>query len=583
MRKSKLLALLLAATMVMGSFAGCGDKSEENPTDGGNTTTESTDSKTEDKKEETSTSTGEKVLNLSTGSVVVGLNPILNTTAPDNSAHAKVCAPLVLEVGDEATNTTSIAPYAAESWDVSEDGLTYTFHIRENAKWNDGVALTANDFDYTLKLMADPSSGSANAWLFDGLIVNMNESMYQVDGKTPADIGVKAIDEHTLEIKLVHPASYFLSLLSRMYPVRQDKYEEWGDAYGSSADKIICSGPFQVDYWSQNTEMVLTPNPYYWDEVKLDKIDQIIIQENATAVQAFLNKELDITGTSDPNWQQMIEESGLANTIVVPDSAPEFLMFNLGNEFLSNTKIRQALSIAYDREALVQDICNGNAQAIYSVMPDTMMIGDKTYHELANDQNYFVKQLIDENPDPKALLIEGLKELGKGEDPSVMTIRYASRGTNEFSKKMAEWYKQVWETTLGINVQIDMMEWNIMWDRIDAGDYDIAVGGWGPYYNEPSAILTLFDPENGYFNAQKTGWVGEDADKFHELYIKATTIPDQEELAQVYLEAEELLVKNAVIAPEYLSSSPTYVAKYVKNLPITTTGKWDYELIDIEK
>ena len=131
----------------------------------------------------------------------------------------------------------------------------------------------------------------------------------------------------------------------------------------------------------------------------------------------------------------MIEESGISNGVVVPGNAPEFLMFNLNNEYLSNTKIRQALSIAYDREAAVNDLNNGNAQAIYSVMPDTMMIGDTPYHELVGDKNYFVKQLQEENPDPKALLIEGLKELGKDPDPSQVTIRYASRGTFEWSKQ----------------------------------------------------------------------------------------------------------------------------------------------------
>ena len=98
-----------------------------------------------------------------------------------------------------------------------------------------------------------------------------------------------------------------------------------------------------------------------------------------------------------------------------------------------------------------------------------------------------------------------------------MTIRYASRGTSEVSKKIAEWMKQQWESVLGINIEIDMMEWNIMWDKIDAGDYDIATGGWGPYYNEPSALLQLFDPDNGYFNAEKTGWSGEDPKKYQEL------------------------------------------------------------------
>lgn len=574
-KRTKWLALLLAASMAFASLTGCGGGEEPTNTDTGSANTESS----EDKKE----GSGEQIVNLSSNSVVVGLNPILNTTAPDNQAHNRICDTLV-RVNAAPGNTTETVPGAAESWDVSEDGLTYTFHMRENAKWSDGQPLTAKDFEYTLKLMANPESASTSAWLFDGVIENFGEALYN-NGKTPDEIAVKAIDDKTLEIKLVHPASYFLELLSSLYPVRQDKYEEWGEEYGSSADKIICSGPFMVESWSQNTEMVLVKNPNYWnaENVKLDKINTRIIQENATAVQAFISGEIDITGTSDPNWQKMIEESGIATAEVVPDSAPEFLMCNLENEYLSNTKIRQALSIAFDREQYVNDLLNGNGTPIYSAMPDTMMVGETPYHELVGDKNYFVKQLAEENPDPKALLIEGLKELGKPEDPSQVTIRYASRGTGEISKKMAEWFKQTWETALGINVQIDMMEWNIMWDKIDAGDYDIACGGWGPYYNEPSAILTLFDPVNGYFNADKIGWNNEDSKKFKELCEQAKNVVDEKEKAEIYCQAEELLVKNAIIMPEYLSNSPSYVAKYVKNYPICTNGSIDWSQVYVEK
>lgn len=360
---------------------------------------------------------------------------------------------------------------------------------------------------------------------------------------------------------------------------------QWGESYGSSAEKIICSGPFKVDSWSQNTELVVVKNENYWDaeNVKLDKIVQKVIQEPATAIQAFINQEIDVVYTTDPNWGEQIEAAGISRTEVVPDSAPEFLMFNLGNEYLANTKIRQALSAAFDRQEFVDTLRDGQALPIYSVMPDTMLVGEKTYTELVGGKNYFVKELQEEIKDPKALLEEGLKEIGKPADASQMTIRYASRGTNELSKKMAEWYKQIWEANLGINVEIDMMEWNVMWEKIDAGDYDVAVGGWGPYYNEPSAVLMLFDPENGYFNSAKTGWDNEDSKKFKELCDSAANIVDDQEKAGIYLEAESLLVKNAIIAPEYLEQSPCFVANKVKNYYVSTNGYINWVAVDVEE
>lgn len=216
-------------------------------------------------------------------------------------------------------------------------------------------------------------------------------------------------------------------------------------------------------------------------------------------------------------------------------------------------------------------------------MLDQVMVGDKSYTELVDGKNYLVKELQDEIKDPKALLIEGLKELGKDPDPSKVTIRYASRGTTEVSKKIAEWMKQTWEETLGINVEINMMEWNIMWDKIDEGDYDIATAGWGPYYNEPSALLQLFDPDNGYFNSKKTGWTDDSSKEFQNLLNEAKYEVDDQKKADIYLQAETLLVKTALIEPTYVEKSPTFVKDYVKNYFVSTNGQVDFSQVYIEK
>ena len=558
--KKRVLACLLAAVMTAGLLAGCGG--DEKSGGGGSS---------------------EQVLNISTNSVVVGLNPLVNTTAPDNIAHNMIYDPLIRDRSAK-DNTDEIVPAAAESWDVSEDGLTYTFHMNPDAKWSDGSKVTANDFEFTFKQMADPNTAATNAWLFDGVIVNFSEALYN-NGKTPDEIGVKALDEETLEIQLVHPASYFLQLVAgSAYPVNQAKYEEYGSEYGTAPDKTVYNGPLKVTSWNQNTEMVLEKNDQYWgqEDMQLDKVNYKVIQESSTAVQAFINGELDVVSTSDTNWGKTITAAGDSQEMTVPSSAPDFFMFNLKNEYLSNTKIRQALSIAFDRQEMVDTLRDGMSVPIYPMMPDTMKVGDKTYTELVDGKNYFVTQMQEEYTDPKALLQEGLAELGKSTDPSQMTIRYASRGTSELSKKIGEWMKQVWEEKLGINVQIDMMEWNIMWDKIDAGDYDIACGGWGPYYNEPSALLQLFEPVNGYFNADKTGWNNEDSQKFTELLNQAKDVVDDKEKAEIYLQAEQLVVGNALIAPMYLEASPTYVKNHVKNYYVATNGLVDFSQVSVE-
>lgn len=555
--KKKLLSSLLVITLVATGLVGCSSSKEGS---GGS---------------------GEQVLNYYYNSVVVGLNPILNTTAPDNNAHNMVSEPLLRDRALEG-NKSEIVPAAAAEYEVSEDGKTYTFKFTDDRKWSDGETLKAKDFEYTLKLMADPKIAATNAWLYEGMITGFEDALY--NGAKPEDIGVSCPDENTLEIKLEHPATYFPELVTNLYPVRQDKYEEWGNAYGTTPEKTLYSGPFAVESWNQNTEMVLVKNDKYWraNDVKLEKMNYKVIQEETTAVQAFMGNDLDYVSTSDPNWSKQVQESGLAEEFSVPTNAPDFIMFNSKNEFLKNTKIRQALSMAMDREALKETVWHGNAVVNTSVIPDTMNIGEKSYTELVGGKNYIVEKLKKDNPDPKALLIEGLKELGKGEDPSKVTIRYASRGTNEKSKKIAELLKQQWEETLGIKVQIDMMEWNIMWEKIDAGDYDLASGGWGPYYNEPSGILSLFEPESGYFNAKKTGWDNEDSKQFKELLDKAKNITDEQELANIYLEAEQLLVGTAMVAPQYQTKTNSYVNKRVKGLYVSTNGKIDWANVSIK-
>lgn len=565
MRKRRmLLAGLLTAALAVTSLAGCGGS----------------DSKTSKGGEKKG---GEQVLNYSNNSVVTGMNPILNTTAPDNAAYYMMMEPLV-KYRSAKDNTTEIVPGCAAKWETSEDGLTWTFHFQKDIKWSDGQPLKAGDFVYTLQLMADPKVAATNAWLFDGVIENFGDVLYN-KGKKAEDIGAKAPDDSTLVLKLVHPASYLPQLLSSLYPVRQDKYEQWGSEYGTAVDKTLYSGAFVPKSWSQNTEMVLEKNKNYWNagNVKLDKINYKVIQETATAVQAFISGEIDWVGTSDPNWAKTIEAKGDSKKYVVPSGAPDWLMFNCSNEYLKNTKIRQALSIAFDRKKFVDDLRDGEAFPNYSMIPDTMTIGDTPYTKLVDGKNYFIKDMQKEYTDPKKLFQEGLKELGKSTDTSQVTLNYASRGTSELSKKIGEWFKQTWEEKLGIKVNIDMMEWNIMWDKIDAGQYDIAQGGWGPYYNEPSALLSLYHPVSGYFNSSKSGWKDEDSKKFGEILDKSAQVVDAKEKAGMYLEAEKLLVQNAVLAPIYQEGSPYYVAKYVKGMYVGTSGCIDFSEISVDK
>lgn len=578
MKKFRNVAILIIVlAMCLGTLAGCG-KTEDSPVVTGDTNDINKNELQMDK---------EQVYKYSDNSDITGLNPMANTTGPDNNVQNFIYETLVADVADEEGNGI-IKPAAAKDWTISEDGTIYTFNIREDAVWNDGVPVTANDFLFTFRTMATPEVGSTNAWLFDGVILNFGESLYN-DGtnpeynKKPEDIGVRAVDEKTIEFTLVKPYGYFLDLLAGAKPVRQDKYEEFGDNYGSSIDKIVMNGPFLMESWDQNVQITFVKNESHWDakNMKLEKIERKLIQDPATAVQALISGEIDVVATNDPNWKELIIEDGRFESMVIPNNAPEFLGFNAKNKYFKNPKIRLAFSLAYDREKYIEDLREGEGEPLYSVMPGVTNVGDKLYSERVNGQNEVLKELMKKYPDPKALLIEGLKEEGLDPDPAKMDISYATRGTTEYSKKSAEWLLQQWQEKLGVEIKIDMIEWNVMWDRVDAGDYDICTAGWGPYYNDPNAILELYEPVNGYFNSTKSGWTGPDAERYAEILEEASNSPDNQKRAELFVEAEKLLVGTGVIAPTYCKTSTVFLAKYVKGYYTNPHSSIDYSLMYI--
>ncbi len=570
--QKRFIAFVMVVVLCLGLLAGCkGDTTTDGDVGSGNG------------KDVNGDSEKEQVFSFSTLDEPTGLNPVVNATEPDYAVQRLILEGLVNYVSNEEGIAT-IQPGAAEDWEVNDDGTVYTFHIREDAVWNDGVPVTAHDFVFTFRMMATPEVGSTNAWLFDDIILNFTEAHYD-NGKSPEDIGVRAIDEKTVEFTLTKPCAYFVQLLDRAKPIREDKYKEWGEEYGSTKDKIVTNGIFELETWEPNVKMVFVKSESYWDaeNVKLEKINRFVVEEPAAAIQALLTGQVDVVGTNDPDWQQEIEALGDKFTkFEIVGDAPEFYGFNCSNKYFKNPKIRLAFSLAIDRERYNEELNHGASIPLYSLVPETINCGDQLYVDLIDGNLDIVKELQEKYPDPKELLIEGLKEEGLDPDPSKMEVRYATRGTSEYSKKSAEWLLQEWREKLGVEILIDMMEWNIMWDKVDEGDYDIFTGGWSPDYNDPNTLLSIYDPVNGYFDSKKSGWTGPDADKFHELLEKAAMSTDNKERAQYFYEAEKILVGTGVIAPTYVGKGTTYLASYVKGYYVSSNAGVDYKKIYIE-
>jgi oligopeptide transport system substrate-binding protein len=461
-----------------------------------------------------------------------------------------------------------IEPGMAESWKASDDKTVWTFNLRD-AKWSDGQAITAKDFVYGITRTLDQNTASPYAFLLYP-IENAEEFN---SGKAKAEeLGIKAIDDKTLEFTLKSPCPYFLDLtyFKVMQPQRQDIVEQHGDRYGSEANTMVYSGPFVISEWVHSNKIELVKNPEYWDaeNVKLEKATMKIIKDENARMNEIYNGSLDAAEVTKPEWIEKLNSTGQFEVKKGYDGATNYTYFNQNDKLFSNAKIRKAFIVAQDRENNAKTMMRGLAEPALSFVPPQVKIGDEEYRSKANDLP--VKDLIAENPDSKALLIEGMKELGLGEDPSTINIKYLQAGTDARAKEMAEFQQQLYHERLGINLEIEYVEWAQFQTRTDNMDYQVASAAWSGDYNDPNTYLDL------WMSGTKTVPTGWSNPKYDEILTKASQTADPEERTKLFKEAERILIyEDGVISPEVWRYKSTYVRKYVKNYTSPMFGKPD--------
>lgn len=574
MKTKKLLSLILASAMICAAmFSGCG--SETQPTDNkpseqvieenkGGKESEKEEAKNEEKMAEV------QELTYALASDAVTLDNAMGGNIPDQMAQAPLTEGLTVRKLNEDGMLVDV-PGGAESWDANEDETVYTFHLRKEACWSDATPITAEDYVYSWRRAFDPNTASPSAWLLQDYIVNADACM---KGEKPVEeLGIKAIDDYTFEVSLTKPYNQFLTYagFNFLRPVRKDLAEKYGTHYGSSADKFMGNGPYILSSWEIDSKMVYEPNPNYWnaENVHLTKVTRQIIKETSTLAQALMNGEVDIATMDDPDWNELVDQTSHYEIHEAPNMSLDFLVFNCEKPQLANPKIRLAISLAFDRAAFCSEVYSGKNLPAYSLSPDISVVGKEIYHEKVNDENYVIKKLQEKYPDPKELLIEGLKEEGMDPDPSKFTVHYSSRGTTEQVKKSSEWLKQQIEATLGINFVIELTEWNIMYDLVKSGDYEIAQCGWSVDTSlEPSEFLKIFEPKDGYYNVEKLHWVSDKTDRYSELVELMLNEKDMEKQAKEYLEAEQIIIEESPMSPVYCSKTRTLVGKNVKGYPV---------------
>ncbi len=549
----RVLALLLVSLLVVSLFAGCQPKASE-PTE-----TAAPEATTEAPAAEPVAT----VLKWNIGSDPKTIDPTLTGASDGGNVVHNTFEGLVRE------KSGVVHPGIAESWEVSEDGLTYTFKLRES-KWSDGSPLTANDFVYSWKRGMDPKTASEYAWIWE--YTNVVGAFEATSGGSLDAVGVKALDDYTLEVKLSTPTEYFVSLVSFYHfkPVKQSAVEAKADgAWAKDPALTVSNGPFTLTSYEIGKGLTLTKNPNYWDaaNVKLEAIEANFIDEASTAYQAYQAGELHyIPQVPTAEVPKLIAENPEFH--IFPLLGTYYYNFNLKNEIFKDPKVRRAMSLAIDRELITETLGAGQMPAVGFVPPGFIDAEGKDFNEVQGDLG--LPTDLSKVEEAKALMAEAGYPEGKGFPE--FTILY---NTSEGHKLVAELVQEMLKTNLGISVKLENQEWAVFQDTRKAGNYEMARGGWLTDYMDPSGLLSIFTTGNAY-NDPKYSNADYDA-----LLSKSAKARGKEHFDALYA-AEKMLITDLPIIPIYHYTESMLVKENFVGWDRSVLGTVDFSLAEFK-
>lgn len=523
--KKRVAALFLATIMAV-SVTACGSTSEQPaPSEGNEAATDESGGGAE--------STGENILSVQIGPNPETIDPALNSAVDGGNMllHISEC---LLTVNQDS----QLAPGQAESWEVSEDGLTWTFHLREGLKWSDGSDLTANDFVYSWQRVCDPNVAAPYAETVLGMVEGYEDAIAGDISK----LNVVAVDDSTLEVHLSSPCSFFGSLaaFATLSPVQQATVEANGDAWATDAATYISNGPFYISEWVPGSYIMCKKNPYYWntDAIKLDGIKFNLIEDANAAYSAYQSGEILFIKTIPTEEIPSLRDN------------PEFHVdTNMGTYYISlntkkapydDAKVRKALSLAIDREYVADTIMQGTYSPASNFMGPGWIDTDGSFFfdNANNGQPYIDITNYEANLEEAKKL---LAEAGYPDGEGFPTITY-STNDQAYHKPVAEYLQTAW-AELGITMNVDIVEWGSFTPMRRNGDYEISRNGWVADYDDPSNMLDLLYSTNGNNDGKFNNKEYDAA-----MDISRTTL-DAKERSEALHRAEDILMEEAACIP----------------------------------
>ncbi|MEK6189743.1 MAG: ABC transporter substrate-binding protein [Carnobacterium alterfunditum] len=464
---------------------------------------------------------------------------------------------------------------AAEEPEISEDGLTFTFKIKEDAVWSNGDPVTANDFVFAWQRLVNPETAAEYSYMIDGVVENASAIL--TGEMEPSELGAKAVDDKTLEVQLETAKPYFKDLLTlpMFLPQNEAFVTEQGGDYATNSDTVLYNGPFVLDEWDgTGLSWVLNKNEEYWDTdaVALDTINVDVVKETSTAINLYDTGAVDRITLSGEYVQT---KQGDPELKTQPTSSVFYFKFNQerdGEETaLANENIRKAIAMAFDKQAFADTVLQNGSIPANGLVPEALAADPASGEDFRAQSGDLLTYNVEE---AQKYFEEGLNELGVDS----LTLEILGDDTENAKKSLEFMQAQLTSNLPGLEINLRNVPFKIRLDADTNQDYDIEMAGWGADYADPINFLELFHSENGN---NKSSYANPEYDALVES--AQTNVSDLEGRWEDMLEAEKILMETGGIAPIYQREYSVLEKDYLKDLTSHLTGaEYSYKWASIE-
>ena len=503
------------------------------------------------------------ILYVGNGTEPQTLDPHIATGIPESQIISALFEGLIYK----NPKTLEVEPAVAQSWRVSDDGRVYTFIIRKDAKWSNGDPVTAHDFEWSWWRALQPALGNQYVFMLYPVV---NAKAYSEGKVTDFDqVGIKALNDRTLEIRLENPTPYFLQLLdhSSTYPLHRPTIEKWGkadEAYTrwTRPGNLVGNGPFVLDEWRLNKVLTVKRNQRYWDNdnIALNGLRFYPIDSPAVEERMFRASQLHFTAGGIAERLDYYKENNPDVLNIAPYAGTYFYRFNTTRNGLDDVRVRKALAMSIDRELLAKTVLKGIPTPTYGMTPPGLL-GYQTPKQFGFDP---VKA--------RALMAEA--GFVDGENFPAFELQF---NTSEGHRKIAVAIQQMWKKELGININLQNKDWKVYLDDTQTGNFDISRAGWIGDYVDPNTFLDMWSDGS---DLNRTGWSSEEYDDL--VLNKAPKAKTRQARFGMLQKAESILIDAMPIIPIYTYSSHYYKHQSVNGMPNNIMNFKNFRFVSLD-